>query len=145
MCTNAWGLSVPCSCWPKLGSSNTKCFLRGRRHNHISCIAFSYHFLSKEANKKWNLVLSVVWCSLLALLWDSTAKQSPLPSQVPIRIVDDGQILSEQPLSSTSICSKEKGDDYSKTPSLQYWLGFFGGVTAQLWGCPVPAGQVCQH
>lgn len=52
-------------------------FLRSRRHDQISCVAFSHHFLSKEVNKKWHLVLTIVWCSLLTLLCESIAKESP--------------------------------------------------------------------
>lgn len=101
-------------------------FPRGTKHDYLLCIAFSYHFLSKEVNKKWHLVLSIVWCSLMALLCESTARQSPLPSQVIIGMADYRHILSEQPLPSTEFtCSKEKCDDYSKTPSLQSWPGFF--------------------
>lgn len=112
-------------------------FPRGTKHDYLLCIAFSYHFLSKEVNKKWHLVLSIVWCSLMALLCESTARQSPLPSQVIIGMADYRHILSEQPLPSTEFtCSKEKCDDYSKTPSLQSWPGFFCCMTPQLWGLP---------
>lgn len=53
ICTNAWGLSVPSSCWPMLGSSPHQIsFLRGGKHNYLSHITFSYHFLSKEVKKK---------------------------------------------------------------------------------------------
>lgn len=62
-----------------------------------------------------------------------------------IREIDYGQILSEQPLSSTdSMCSKEKCEDCSQNPSLQPWLDFFGCVTS-LWDCPVSAALVYQH
>lgn len=108
-------------------------FPRSRRHDYVSCIAFSHHFLSKEVNIKWHLVLTIVWCSLLSLLCESTAQESPVLRQEIIREIDYGQILAEQPLSSTdSMCSKEKCEDCSQNPSLQPWLGFLGCVTSAL-------------
>lgn len=139
MCTNAWGPFCPLHLLALAGALPHRFnFLRGRRHNHMPCIAFSHHFLSKEVNKKWHLVLSVVGCSLLTLLCEGFAKQSPLPNPVFIRMVDHGWILSEQPLSSTeSMCSTEKCDDYSETPLSQSWLGFFWlcGTSAQVLPC----------